>query len=211
MLRSTTALTLVLLAASAASAQTADQDERARVHFESGRAYFEEGAYERALQEFETAYELSPRTVMLFNLGTTYERLGRLEEAAESFERYLREGSDIQPQQRTLLERRVANLRRRIAQREAGEPEDEPIVEDGGGGEAEPAPSSGGGGDGLIIGAAVALGVAGAGFVLTGVLGALALSAESSVQDGCFATSSCRWTRCESCAAGSSARACARR
>jgi len=192
MLRSTIALTLALLGAPVASAQTSDQDERARVHFESGRAYFEEGAYERALQEFEQAYELSPRTVMLFNLGTTYERLGRLEEAAASFEQYLREGTEIAPQERSLLERRVENLRRRIAQREAGEPEDDPIDEGGGGASAEPTPSAGGGGgDGLIIAGAVGLGVAGVGLALTGVFGALALSAESSVQDGCFATSSC--------------------
>ena len=48
-------------------AQSAENDERARTHFESGRSYFSEGAYERALQEFLQAYELSPRTPMLFS------------------------------------------------------------------------------------------------------------------------------------------------
>ncbi|MCA9606754.1 MAG: hypothetical protein KC619_14210, partial [Myxococcales bacterium] len=50
---------------------------------------------------------------------------------------------------------------------------------------------SGGGGDGLIIGGAVALGVAGVGLVLTAVFGALAMSEESAVRDGCFAMGNC--------------------
>ncbi|HJL14345.1 MAG TPA: tetratricopeptide repeat protein [Sandaracinaceae bacterium LLY-WYZ-13_1] len=192
-----TALALVLAGASLATtahAQTED-DERARLHFESGRSYFAEGAYDRALQEFEQAYELSPRTPMLFNLGTTYERLGRLEEARDAFQRYLDE-SGPDAQNRELLERRVANLERRIDARARGEElaEDQPegsATAPASAGPSSAPPPGDDGGDGLVLGGAIALGVAGAGFVLTGILGGLALAEESSVQDGCFAMGSC--------------------
>lgn len=190
-------------AASPARAQS-DGDERARLHFESGRSYFEEGAYERALVEFERAYELSPRTAMLFNLGTTYERLARYGEAADAFERYANESPDL-PNRATLL-RRVENLRRRAAAQEANEPDPgpDPDVETETEAEtqtgstststappSETTSSGGGGGAGLIIGGAVGLGVAGVGLVMTAIFGGLTLAEQSSVEDGCYATGPC--------------------
>lgn len=172
-------------------------DERARLHFESGRSYFDEGAYERALQEFERAYQLSPRTAMLFNLGTTYERLGRLTDAADAFERYLNETPDFP--NRDTLTRRIENLRRRAAQQRA--------QESSGGTETTqttqttttssstttnaPPSSGGGGGDGLVIGGVAALSLAGVGLVMTGVFGGLTLGEQSTVEDGCGANTSC--------------------
>ncbi|MCB9596263.1 MAG: tetratricopeptide repeat protein [Sandaracinaceae bacterium] len=179
------AIGLVTLAAAAAQAQTTPDDERARIHFESGRSYFAEGAYERALQEFQEAYQLSPRTLMLFNLGTTYERLGRYGEAADAFERYANEmGAELEDG--PVLRRRIENLRRR-AESGSATPDTGPEPIDGGGG----TPSRGDDGSGLIIGGAVALGVAGVGLVLTAVFGGLAMSEESSVRDGCFVAGNC--------------------
>ncbi len=187
------------LAATAAAQE--DPNERARLHFESGRSYFEEGAYERALQEFQRAYELSPLTPMLFNLGTTYERLGRLTEAADAFERFLRE-SDANLPNRSTLERRVVNLRRRAAQEAAAAegqpPPEDPDPIDGQGATGQPASSStsggGDGGDGLILGGVVALSVAGAALISTGIFGGLTLSEQSAItQPGaCGATTSCQ-------------------
>lgn len=186
----------VLMCTSAALAQE-DSDERARLHFESGRSYFDEGAYERALQEFERAYELSPRVAMLFNLGTTYERLGRLGEAADAFEGYLEGTPDAQ--NRATLTRRIANLRRRAASQESGSSEGSETTEtttttttstqtttD-----APPSSGGGGGGDGLLIGGIAALSVAGVGLAMTGIFGGLTLSEQGTIEDGCGATASC--------------------
>ncbi|MGE0787803.1 MAG: tetratricopeptide repeat protein [Sandaracinaceae bacterium] len=194
------ALTALLLGgaglAPSARAQT-DDDERARLHFESGRSYFEEGAYERAQQEFEQAYALSPRTAMLFNLGTTYERLGRLSQAADAFQRYVDESPDLA--NRDTLLRRVANLRRRAeaqaqGQEDPGDPDEH--TDDGASHATTPTPHTGpsgggGAGEGLIIGGAVALGVAGVALALTAVFGGLTLSEQSSVENGCYTAGNC--------------------
>ncbi|HHH27393.1 MAG TPA: tetratricopeptide repeat protein [Polyangiaceae bacterium] len=154
-----------------------EDDQRARQHFESGASYFSEGAYENALVEFEHAYRLSPRTAMLYNLGTTYERLGRFSDAADSFERYMREMGD-ELERRELLQQRIVNLRRRAAShQQTAASTTTPAASDDGGG--------------LLIGGAVALGVAGVGVVLAGVFGGMALAEEQSVRDGCFTSGTC--------------------
>src|SRR5688572_6154877 len=76
------------IAAGPASAQQS-QDERARFHFEVGRTYFDEGNYERAVEEWQRSYELSQRPELLLNIVTTLERLGRYGDAADGLERYL--------------------------------------------------------------------------------------------------------------------------
>ncbi len=167
-----------------------DDDERARLHFDAGTSYYAEGAYEQALQEFEQAYRLSPRPGLLFNIATTRERLGMLEEAAEAFERFL----EISPnaENRQLLERRIENLRRRALARREGTPEPEPLPEpEPTAPEPAPRSSSGGGGDGLVLGGGIALGIGGAALIAFGVLGGLALAEQSAIEDGCHATRSC--------------------
>ncbi|MBZ0120522.1 MAG: tetratricopeptide repeat protein, partial [Sandaracinaceae bacterium] len=109
--------TIVSLCPLTALGQDSD-NERARVHFSSGRSYFDEGNYERALEEFQQAYALSPLPLMLFNIGTTQERLGMLREAADTFERFLREVPDAD--NRDVLTRRIANLRSRADRVAAG-------------------------------------------------------------------------------------------
>lgn len=175
-------LALALLVASPAYAQQ-ERDERARLHFESGRSYFAEGAYERALQEFEQAYALSPRTAMLFNVGTTLERLGLWERAADAFAQYLRETPD-EPNRDT-LERRVENLRARAARRDAP-PDPTPDPTPG----PTPARSSGGG-DGLVLGGIVSLGVGGAALIAYAIFGGLTLAEQGRIEEGCGRTRTC--------------------
>lgn len=191
-----TAVVLLLtmaFAPAAARAQNEGNDESARVHFNSGRAYFEEGNYERALDEFQEAYARSPRSMMLFNIGTTQERLGMLREAADTFERFLNEVPDAE--NRDLLRRRIENLRRRAervasGQADTGDDEATDTSTTPTPGPRSTPPASGGG-DGLVLGGAIALGVAGAALIGAVITGALALGAQSSVQNGCYATRSC--------------------
>ena len=164
-----------------------DDDERARIHFESGRTYFEDGAYERAEAEFRDAYELSHRPELLMNEASALERLGRWVEAADLMQRFLDEADDVP--NRSALERRIANLRARASREAASSSGDGSGNGTDGGdpGVAPPEPS----GNGRTIGAAVAFGAAGAGVVAFAVLGGLALAERSSLENGCGAARAC--------------------
>jgi tetratricopeptide (TPR) repeat protein len=76
-----------------ASAQEASDspvdDERARGLFEQGAAAYEAGHYEAALGFFEESYALSERATLLFNIGTSADRLRRNELALQNYEAYL--------------------------------------------------------------------------------------------------------------------------
>lgn len=64
-------------------------DTIARGHFLRGQASFDAGDYAVALQEFERAFELSERPVLLYNIATSADRLRRTDRAIEAFEAYL--------------------------------------------------------------------------------------------------------------------------
>lgn len=86
--RVTWLLVALLLAPSSASAQTSD-DAEARAEFEAGRDAFSANAYEEALAHFRRAYALSGRALLLFNIGSAAERLGRDDEAAEAYRAFV--------------------------------------------------------------------------------------------------------------------------
>jgi tetratricopeptide (TPR) repeat protein len=87
-------------------------DENARRHFESGAAYLQQSDYENALREFQAAYGLSKRPPLLLNIAVVYERMGKLQEAVDTLTKYLEE--DPKSPERTTLETRIANLKKRI-------------------------------------------------------------------------------------------------
>jgi len=66
-----------------------DADRAAREHFTRGREAFSQGDFATAAREFSQAYELSGRPQLLYNIGTTYERLHNWEEANLALTRYL--------------------------------------------------------------------------------------------------------------------------
>jgi tetratricopeptide (TPR) repeat protein len=92
------------------AAQT--DDENARRHFESGASYLQQSDNENALREFQAAYSLSKRPVLLLNIANVYERMGKPKEAVDSLTRYLEE--DPKTAERTTVETRIANLKKRI-------------------------------------------------------------------------------------------------
>jgi tetratricopeptide (TPR) repeat protein len=79
-----------LALASVAHAQTEPSDQEARARFQSGHYAYESGRFEEALRDFERAYELSQRPLIVYNIGLAYERLDRLSEAIRSFRMFLR-------------------------------------------------------------------------------------------------------------------------
>jgi hypothetical protein len=190
------ALAIVLVVPGTGDAQISD-DERARTHFQSGRLYYEEGAYDRALAEFESAYRLSGRVQLLVNMANANERLGRHEAAVSNLRAYL-EGI-TEPAERARIERRIENLERLQREREEREIEEEDaVVVDDAAAEgvdeldaelatepARPRAELG------LAAPLAAYGVGAAGFVVFAIAGPLALSRQSALREGCGSTQTC--------------------
>jgi hypothetical protein len=106
------------LLASPVSAQDSEVDAQAQIHFQSGRMHFDRGDYEEALAEFESAYQLSGRPGLLYNIYLSHQNLGQLEEAANALRKYLDEG-ELSEEERRTLTARLANLDERVAEQRA--------------------------------------------------------------------------------------------
>lgn len=89
--------------------RAARHEAEARTLFEAGRMAFTDGRFEDALDSFERAYELTELPVLLFNIGTSLDRLQRNSEAISAFEGYLEGVPDAE--NRSEVESRLAALR----------------------------------------------------------------------------------------------------
>ena len=106
-------LALLLGWSIAAWAQDAeDANERARELYENGATLYDEGRYEDAIVAWQEAWELSQRPLLLYNIASAQERLGHWRDALETLNRYR---AYARPDERERLDRRIANLERRIA------------------------------------------------------------------------------------------------
>lgn len=167
-------------------------ERRAQTHFEAGRNHYEAGAYEAAIREFEAAYELSPRPLLLYNLYLTHERAGNLQVAADTLRRYLAEG-EIEPDKRQTLQTRLKNLERRLeadAASAADDDDEDEAAQDAAAddedasGTTAPAPDEGGGG-GVPTSAVVSFVVGGVGLATFAVFAGLSESEDQSVANDC--------------------------
>ena len=60
----------------------------AREHFLRGQTAYQQGNYELALKEWETAYQQEKKPGFLYNLALAYERLGQLEKSIEALKQF---------------------------------------------------------------------------------------------------------------------------
>lgn len=85
----------VLLFASALGAAPAraevDAAERAKAaaHFKQAQAYFQRADFDRALTEYQAAYDRSSEPSLIFNIALCHDRANRPEDALRAFLRYL--------------------------------------------------------------------------------------------------------------------------
>lgn len=94
--------------------------EAAKGHYNSGAAYYQDGKYIEAHVEFLAAYRLSRLPDLLYNLGRVSEKMGQPAEAADYYERYLKERADAPD--REALQADIERLRREAAPRPAPPP-----------------------------------------------------------------------------------------
>ena len=81
------ALAVLVVLAAALPARAAPIDD-AKKAFAEGKAAFERGDYEQALAAYQRANMILPAPNLYYNIGATYERLGRYQEAALAFDKY---------------------------------------------------------------------------------------------------------------------------
>jgi hypothetical protein len=80
---------LVVTRVAVAEDKPAAPPPEAKKAFADGKVAFERGDYETALQLFQRAMLIAPAPSLYYNIGSTMERLGRYEDSALAFERYL--------------------------------------------------------------------------------------------------------------------------
>lgn len=107
------ALAIALLAAGVARAETPEETNLARAHFETGLTYYGVGRFKESIREFLEAYRLSSRTDFLYNIGRCYERLDDPGRATAAYTRYL--ALRANPPERDEIERVLHLLAPRVA------------------------------------------------------------------------------------------------
>ena len=122
------------------------RDQQARALFGAAEEAFAAGRFEDALRYFRESHELSGRPELLYNIGTTADRLQREEDAVEAFEQYLAARPDAE--NAAQVRARVEALRVEIAAEQASESDDDGTQ-----------PVSRGAGIGLLISGAVVAGL----------------------------------------------------
>ncbi|MDD5307515.1 MAG: tetratricopeptide repeat protein [Deltaproteobacteria bacterium] len=101
--------TAVLLAVALAGG-TALAD--AKQHFLAGNDYYTQGRYQKAVDEFQEAYRLDPRPLLLYNIAQTWEKLGELDKAVDAFKRFL--AADPNNEDKATIESKIASLEERL-------------------------------------------------------------------------------------------------
>lgn len=107
-------LLLTTLSVSSAAHAAVPVSAEAQEHFNAGVSFLQDpdGArYEEAYREFKAAYAASPSWKILGNLGIAALKLERDGEAIAAFRQYLAEGgADIEPDERTQVQRDLSTL-----------------------------------------------------------------------------------------------------
>jgi len=117
-------VTFVTLWARPAGAQPDPANrEKAAAHFRQGQAFFQAKDYDRALAEYQAAFDLSAEPLLIFNIALCHERANRPEQALEAFRRYLEKVStgSVADEAREDVARLVPIVDKIVADRKAEE------------------------------------------------------------------------------------------
>ncbi len=82
---------------------------QARQYFMRGVQEYDAGNFAQADVEFETAYSYSAHDAVLFNIATSLEHAGRIEEAIDVYERY----ADTHSPNESVIRKKIEALRKK--------------------------------------------------------------------------------------------------
>jgi hypothetical protein len=81
---------LLLLWVSGGRAYAEDAKAKlAHAHSKQGKAYFEAGDYDRAVAEYQAAYDIDGKPTRLYNIAVSYEKKGDASQAVAYYQKYL--------------------------------------------------------------------------------------------------------------------------
>lgn len=101
----------------------ADKATDFRKHYDRAISYYEKGAYESALTEYQMAYAIKQLPKLLLNIGQLHRKLGHAKDALGYYELYLRVEPNPEPQLKAELDRYIQQTRAMLdaAERVRGE------------------------------------------------------------------------------------------
>jgi tetratricopeptide (TPR) repeat protein len=120
----------VLIAALFLAPPTEAQKKEAKGHFEQGRSFYDAGAYDDALREYQAAYKLMPAPQFLFNIAQCFRLKGDKQNAIDYYQKFLDkapdspvadEARDYIAKLKLQLELEAAESARKKAEQEAAE------------------------------------------------------------------------------------------
>jgi tetratricopeptide (TPR) repeat protein len=113
-------------AQAAPPAPTPEDEEKARGHFRLGRAHYDNGDFAEAAVEFESAYRISQRSALLYNIYLAYRDANDTRHAADALKKYLQLEAKVE--NRGQLESRLAALERSLKEGPAAGPTPAPAI-----------------------------------------------------------------------------------
>ncbi|MBW2731114.1 MAG: tetratricopeptide repeat protein [Deltaproteobacteria bacterium] len=90
-----------------------DEDVRAKKHFALGLSLYNEGKLKESIGELRKAFALRPAPPILLNIGRTYEKLGKRQDALKSYQRFLYKARLKDPS-RPAVEKMVRRVEREL-------------------------------------------------------------------------------------------------
>jgi tetratricopeptide (TPR) repeat protein len=167
----------------AASARAEENKDVARAYFQAGVVFYDQGKYERALNEFQRAQALSHNAELYFNMAACEEHMDHYQAAALLLKQYILEKPNAPD--RSNVESRVKALEERDERLHRPDGEITPLpVQPPPAQPAPPPPSA----PGQPIGGFVALGVTAALGVAAIGLGSYTVVHHGDLKSGCGAT-----------------------
>jgi len=101
---------LLAIMQSHAVAQTEEDKGKAKEHFFKAKELVEEGAWKKAIMEFEASYDLNPVPMVLFNMAVCYDKLTEYARASNFYRRFLAEGKDASQEMKDEADTRIKEL-----------------------------------------------------------------------------------------------------